>query len=175
MWHQITFNLIPSILKSEKNWAIDEILKINFPTPIICGYFPFYHYFRGYGFVFWNCVNWSFFLGFWNRWHQIVRKSNPLIYRYQNDLVSTRLGGGSPWTFRLQLTPKKLLICKLRGSIPLMWWIQNHFGSWILGNRSSEQFGAICFKIREKIINWHNFKKQIRIPENSGKMENICK
>ena len=175
MWHQILFNLIPSVLKSETNWAIEEILKRNFPTPIICRYFPFYHYFRGYGFVFWNCVNWSFFF-------RILKQMAPNYSVEWSPYIQIpkwfgihHIMGREPMNFRLQLTPKKLLICKLRGSLPLIWWIQNHFGNWILGDRSSEQFGAICFKIREKMINWDNFKNQIRTPENSGKMENICK
>ena len=116
MWHKISFNLIPFVLKSEKNWAIEEISKKTSVPPLFAHIFHFTTIFGGTDF-FWNSVNRSIFLRFWNEWHQIVWKSNPLIYRYQNNLVSTRLGRGEePMNYSLPL--KKILICKLRGSPP---------------------------------------------------------
>ena len=49
---------------------------------------------------------------------------------------------------------------KIDGLPPLMWLIPDFFGIWIEGGCSSEQFGAICFEIQEKLSDWRNFKKK---------------
>ena len=131
MWHQFPFSLIPFVLESEKNWAIEEIEKKTSDSHYL-QMFSILLLFSEVRIFFWNSVNWSFFLGFWNGWHQIVRKSDPLISRYQNDFVSTTLRGRSPRTQNFQHTPKKCWYVSWGAlPLPLMWWIPICFGIWI--------------------------------------------
>ena len=52
------------------------------PPPLIFRYIPVFHHLRLF---FWNCINRSIFVRYQKRGHQIVRKSNPLLSRYQNN------------------------------------------------------------------------------------------
>ena len=52
MWHKISFDLIPSVLKSEKNWAIKEITKKTSLPPLFADIFHFTTIFGGTDFFF---------------------------------------------------------------------------------------------------------------------------
>ena len=112
-------NLVPFVLKSDKNWAIDTISKKKSAPPLFSDIFQFSTNFGGFGLFFGNCVNRSIFIRFQNGRLQIVQKSNPLIEKILKIYIYIYKGGWEPHNF--QLTPKKLLIWKLTGSPPLMW------------------------------------------------------
>ena len=52
MWHKISFNLIPFVLKSEKNLAIKEITKKTSLPPLFADIFHFTTIFGGTDFFF---------------------------------------------------------------------------------------------------------------------------
>ena len=60
MWHKISFNLIPSISKSEKNWAIEEIKKKTSVSPLFTDIFHFIIIFKGMDFFLKSCQSLNF-------------------------------------------------------------------------------------------------------------------
>ena len=111
MWHKIPFNLIPSVLKSEKNWAIEEIKKKTSVPPLFAHIFHFTTIFGGTDFFFEILSIVQFFSDFEMNGTKLFRRATPLYPDTKMIWYLPHWGGGAP-----QLTYQQFFRGKLKSS-----------------------------------------------------------
>ena len=152
-------NLMPSFLKSDKNWAIDAISKKTSGPPLFSDIFQF-------------STIWDFFLEIASiaqflseiekEGIKLFRRAIPFYPDPQKIGIHHIRGGGGASIFRLPL--KNCSYENWRARPPPNVVDTNFFGIWIEGDCSSEQSDAFFFEIEEKLSDWRNFQKNFRPP-----------